>query len=65
MAHYEAGDKHLIAGLDMLERLQINDELSEQLAMYAQLLAERNLAQQAITYYKRAFENRQRTGTYL
>lgn len=65
MAHYEAGDKHLIAGLDMLERLQINDELTEQLAMYAQLLAERNLAQQAITYYKRAFENRQRTGTYL
>ena len=65
MADDEAGDKHLIAGLDMLERLQINDELSEQLAMYAQLLAERNLAQQAITYYKRAFENRQRTGTYL
>lgn len=65
MAHYEAGDKHLIAGLDMLERLQIHDELSEQLAMYAQLLAERNMAQQAIAYYKRAFESRQRTGTYL
>ena len=65
MTHYEAGDKHLIAGLSMLERLQIYDELAEQLAMYAQLLAERNMAQQAITYYKRAFESRQKTGTYL
>jgi transcriptional regulator with XRE-family HTH domain len=65
MTHYEAGDKHLIAGLNMLERLQIYDELAEQLAMYAQLLAERNMAQQAITYYKRAFESRQKTGTYL
>lgn len=62
MAQYEAGDEHFMAAIEMLERLQIHDELSEQSAMYAQLLAERNRAQEAIAYYKRAFESRQKTG---
>ncbi len=65
MAQYEAGDEHFVAGLEMLERLQISDELSEQLAQYAQLLAERDKAQEAIVYYKRAFESRRSSAAYL
>jgi transcriptional regulator with XRE-family HTH domain len=64
LAQYEAGDEHFVAGLEMLERLQIVDELAEQLAQYAQLLAERDKAQEALTYYKRAFESR-RSAAYL
>jgi transcriptional regulator with XRE-family HTH domain len=64
LAQFEAGDEHFVAGLAMLERLQIDDELSEQLAQYAQLLAESDKAQEAITYYKRAFERR-RSAAYL
>ena len=59
---YEAGDEHFVAGLDMLEQLQMYEELADQSASYAQLLDEGNRAQEAITYYKRAFESRRKVG---
>src|SRR6266516_1544487 len=61
---YEEGDEHFVAGLDMLEQLQMHEELADQSALYAQLLDERNQAQEAITYYKRAFESRRKVGVY-
>ncbi|HLI08747.1 MAG TPA: helix-turn-helix transcriptional regulator [Ktedonobacteraceae bacterium] len=57
---YEEGDSHFIAGLEMLERLGLQEELSDQLARYGQLLEERGLMQEAIKYFKRAFEGQQR-----
>jgi tetratricopeptide (TPR) repeat protein len=65
LAQYEAGDEHFVAGLEMLERLHIADELAEQLAQYAQLLAERDKAHEALAYYKRAFKSRRDGATYL
>lgn len=61
---YEEGDEHFVAGLDMLEHLQMYEELAEQSASYAQLLDERNRTQEAITYYKRAYESRSKVGGY-
>ena len=61
---YKEGDEHFVAGLDMLEQLQLHEELADQSASYAQLLDERNRAQDALTYYKRAFESRRRVGGY-
>jgi len=61
---YKEGDEHFVAGLDMLEQLQMLEELADQSASYAQLLDERNRAQEAITYYKRAFESRRKVGVY-
>jgi tetratricopeptide (TPR) repeat protein len=59
---YEEGDKHFVAGLGMLEQMQMHEELADQSASYAQLLDERGLAQEAITWYKRAFESRRKIG---
>src|SRR2546423_7552828 len=59
---YKEGDEHFVAGLDMLEQLHMHEELADQSASYAQLLDERNRAQEAITYYKRAFESWRKVG---
>src|SRR5216684_3134262 len=56
---YEAGDKHFVAGLDMLERLGAREELTEQSAHYAQLLEDRDMPGQALKYYKKAIESHQ------
>jgi tetratricopeptide (TPR) repeat protein len=61
---YKEGDEHFVAGLDMLEQLQMYEELADQSASYAQLLDELNRAQESITYYKRAFESRRKVGVY-
>ena len=61
---YEAGGEHFAAALDMLEQLKMYEELADQSALYAQLLDERNKAQEAIRYYKRAFESRRKVGVY-
>lgn len=57
---YEDGDGHFTAGLEMLDRLHVLDELSEQAALYAQLLEERGKEREALVYYRRAFESRRR-----
>lgn len=60
-AKYDEGDTHFVAALQMLERLHMYDELSDQSAFYAQLLDERNKPHEAITYYKRAIESRRKS----
>lgn len=64
LSRYEEGDSHFIAGLEMLERLGLHEELSDQLACYGQLLEERGLVHEAIKYFKRAFEGQQRLVTH-
>ena len=59
---YEEGDAHFVAGLAILEHLRLDEEISDQSALYAQLLDEREQLPQAIVYYKRAFESRRRIG---
>lgn len=62
---YVKGDKSFVEGLAMLEHLGMNEEASDQSALYAQLLDEREQIQEAIVYYKRAFESRRRIGSYI
>ena len=54
---YQEGDAHFAAGLNMLERLDIREELADQSANYAQLLEVRGLPNEALRFYKKAFEN--------
>lgn len=58
---YAAGDRDFEAGLAMLEQLGQEEELTEYLARYARLLEERNLIHEAIHYWKRAYEKRQKS----
>jgi len=64
-SQYDLSDTHFIEGLDMLERLNIPDELSEQSALYAQMLEERGEEREALTWYRRAFESRRRINNPL
>ncbi|MEO8969987.1 MAG: helix-turn-helix transcriptional regulator [Ktedonobacteraceae bacterium] len=64
-SQYDLSDTHFIAGLDMLERLSIPDELSEQSALYAQLLEERGKEREALNWYRRAFESNRRINNPL
>ena len=54
---YKEGDAHFAAGLSMLERLDIREELADQSAIYAQLLDVRGLPNEALRFYKKALEN--------
>jgi tetratricopeptide (TPR) repeat protein len=57
---FKEGDVHFIEGLDMLERLDAREELANLSASYAQLLESRGMPKEALRYYKRAFEIRQK-----
>lgn len=59
--NYEAGDAHFTAGLEMLERLDAREELADQYPRYAQLLEDRGMVQEALNYYKKAFEGRRKS----
>jgi tetratricopeptide (TPR) repeat protein len=59
-ARYEEGNQQFVDGLEMLKRLNLTEEFSEQSASYAQLLSEQGKAQEAIAYYRLAFESRQK-----
>ncbi|MHB8599394.1 MAG: helix-turn-helix domain-containing protein [Ktedonobacteraceae bacterium] len=59
-SQYDLSDTHFVQGLDMLERLNISDELSEQSALYARMLEERGKEREALTWYRRAFESHRR-----
>lgn len=59
---YEAGDEHLSAGLDILERLGSHEELADESVQYAQLLEERGREREAFTYFRRAFQSSQKIG---
>lgn len=53
---YEQGDHCFTSALAMFERLQIFEELRDHLTLYARLLEERGLIQQALIYWKQAYE---------
>ncbi len=57
---YEAGDTQFVAGLEMLERLGVREELVDQYTRYTQLLEDRGMAKEALMYYKRAWEIQQK-----
>ena len=60
LSRFDDGDTHFVAGLAMLERLGQQEELTDQMAHYAQLLEERGMVHEALSYFRRAFEGRQR-----
>jgi transcriptional regulator with XRE-family HTH domain len=57
---YIVGDHCFEEGLAILEQVGAHEDLSAQLAHYAQLLEERNCIQKSILYWKRAYESRQK-----
>jgi len=57
---YPTADYYIEAGLAMLERLREGEELIERLTQYARLLEERGLINEAILYWKRAYEKREK-----
>ncbi|HEY6284183.1 MAG TPA: tetratricopeptide repeat protein, partial [Ktedonobacteraceae bacterium] len=54
---YRVGDAQFMAGLSMLERLDNREELADKSAIYAQLLEERGLPNEALRFYKKAYES--------
>ena len=59
---YENGGKHLVAGLDILERLGSHEELADESVRYAELLEEIGNEREAFTHFRRAFQSRQMLG---
>lgn len=59
MGHYDDGDQHFVAGLELLEHIGTQEELAEQSVQYAQLLEDRGKAREAFTYFRRAFQSSQ------
>jgi tetratricopeptide (TPR) repeat protein len=57
---YEVGDTHFVTGLEMLERLGDREELVDEYTRYAQLLEDREMAKEALMYYKKAWEIQQK-----
>ena len=55
---FATGDEHLVQGLTMLEHLHRQVELTEKSVQYAQLLEARGKAQEAFTYFRRAYQSR-------
>jgi len=58
----EQADQHFTAGLAMLERLGRHEELTNESVNYAQLLEEHGKEREAFTYFRRAFQSRQKMG---
>nr|BBH89339.1 hypothetical protein KTC_40900 [Thermosporothrix sp. COM3] len=56
----EQGDRHFVTGLEMLEKLGHHEELADEAVQYAQLLEEHGKAHEAFTYFRRAFQSRQK-----
>ena len=57
---YKAGDAQFEAGLEMLDRLNNREDLAANAAHYAQLLENHGDIHRAVTYWKKAFDSRQR-----
>ncbi len=55
---FDTGDEHFVQGLAMLEHLHRQVELTEHSIQYAQLLEARGKAQEAFTYFRRAYQSR-------
>lgn len=54
---YQVGDAQFMAGLTMLGRLNNREELADKSAIYAHLLEERGLQNEALKYYKQAYQS--------
>ena len=61
---YDDGDAHFANALKMLERLGRREDFSDQSAHYAQLLEERGASQEALVYFKQAFDSRSKIARY-
>ena len=61
---YDAGDTYFRNALKMLEHLGRREDLSEQSARYAQLLEERGATEDALVYFKQAFDSRSQVARY-
>jgi transcriptional regulator with XRE-family HTH domain len=59
---YDVGGPHFVAGLDMLERLEMHEELANESFQYAQLLEEMGYEREAITHIRRAYQSQQKLG---
>lgn len=57
---YQEGDDDFVSGLNMLERLQAQEEYADQAAQYAQLLEEQGKVYEALAYFRKAYESRQK-----
>jgi tetratricopeptide (TPR) repeat protein len=58
------GDGHIIAGLTLLENLNIYDELNDEALGYARILEEIGKPLEALKYYKLAFHSQSKMGRY-
>ncbi len=54
---YQVGDANFVTGLGILERLNNREELADKSAIYAQLLEERGLPNEALRFYKKAYKS--------
>jgi tetratricopeptide (TPR) repeat protein len=61
---YNTGDIHFTNALKMLERLGKSEDLSAESARYAQLLEQRGAAEEALVYFKQAFDSRSKVARY-
>lgn len=59
---YDDGDKHFVAGLEMLGRLESHEELARESVRYAELLEQAGKAHEAFTYFRKAFQSQQKLG---
>lgn len=59
---YSEGGKHLVAGLDILERMGNHEELADASVRYAELLEEIGDEREAFTHFRRAFQSRKMLG---
>jgi tetratricopeptide (TPR) repeat protein len=60
--HNDEGDKHFVAGLEMLERLGYHEELAREAAHYGELLEQSGKVHEAFTYFRRAFQSQRLLG---
>ncbi len=59
---YEEGHQYFAAGLDMLERIDQHEELADESVRYAQQLEEIGKPHEAFTYFRKAFQSKQKIG---
>ncbi|GAC1365373.1 MAG: hypothetical protein NVS2B12_10560 [Ktedonobacteraceae bacterium] len=60
--HFEEGERHFVAGLDMLERLGSHEELANESVRYAELLEGVGKEREAFAHFRRAFQSKQKLG---
>jgi transcriptional regulator with XRE-family HTH domain len=59
---YEEGSQQVVAGLEMLERLESQEELADEFARYAELLEKIGKEHEAFMYFRRAFQCKKMLG---